>query len=97
MKHGAKAEFVRKHPGSTPAEVAALAAKAGLKMTAGYVSSVRWKDQNGQGVAPSKKRKTSSKPAPKGKPSGSGVSELRAAILKHGLSATAAVVKELGG
>lgn len=46
LKHGAKADFIRRHLDKKPAEVSTLAKKAGLDLDPAYISTQQSKERN---------------------------------------------------
>lgn len=93
-------DFVRKYPTKTANQIAALAKKAGIKMSVGLVYTTRAYDKKKKGGA----SKAKSKPGPKSKtpklqvfPGGSGGSEadLKKAALEVGFPRALKVVEDL--
>lgn len=98
---GSASAFVRKYPTKTANEIAALAKKAGIKMSVGLVYTTRAYDKKKGGTS-----KTKGKPGPKRKTpvfqvfpgggSGGSESELKKAALAVGFPRALKVVEDLG-
>lgn len=102
--HGAKAEFVRAHPGVPASELVALAKKDGVVMTPGHIYNIRAQDkkraENGGATAV-----TNGAERPNGRArnertaatttGGSEESQLRALVLRIGLDRAEAVMGRL--
>lgn len=96
---GSASAFVRKYPTKTANEIAALAKKAGIKMSVGLVYTTRAYDKKKGGAS-----KTKAKPGPKSKdfkfqvfPGGGGSeADLKKAALAVGFPRALKVVEDLG-
>ena len=99
---GSASAFVRKYPNKTANEIAALAKKAGIKMSVGLVYTTRAYDKKKSGGA----SKTKGKPGPKrqtpvfqvfpGGGGGGSEAELKQAALAVGFPRALKVVQDLG-